>query len=367
MADFQNHRRFSLRCLKRDVIPVSIRLKTNIKTIRGLEIIRKTERKLLNECIRSINNSLELYMYERGSIIQQLEERLGQSNLLEECQDFINRVIECRHQRVMTRQKRKFELLCQCKTGGCSNKEDHVDGAQTSDTNSPYSKWVINLSDTPLTEAQTRLLSHGPKFAIIPRHPPKEEYLASIEYACQKLNEGKAEELRVEIKNILKKTQPNKSNITKDNFRAIKELKQDEKRIILTADKGVALVVLNKKDYIERAEHLLNQLTYRKIQEDPTSKQKSKLIRLLKKIKMEGGISEEKYKKMYPTGAGSPKFYGLPKIHKKETPLRLIVSSTGTVSYNTSKELANILKPLVGLTPHHLKNTKDFIEQIKDV
>ena len=43
------------------------------------------------------------------------------------------------------------------------------------------------------------------------------------------------------------------------------------------------------------------------------------------------------------------------------------MSSTGTVSYNTSKELANILKPLVGWTSHHLKNTKDFIDQIKDV
>ena len=371
MADFRNHRRFSLRCLKRDVIPVSIRLRTNIKTIRGLEIIRKTERKLLNERIRSINNSLEIYMYERSSIVHQLEERLGQSNIIKECQDFINRVIECRHQRVMTRQKRKFELLCQRKTGGRSNKEDHVDSvfAQTSDsnTNSYHSKWVINLSDTPLTEAQTRLLAHGPNFAIIPRHPPKEEYVASIEYACQKLNEGKAEELRVEIKNILKKSQPNKSNITKEELRAIKELKQDDQRIILTADKGVALVVLNKADYIERAEQLLNQPTYRKIQEDPTSKQKSKLIRILKKIKTEGGISDEKYKKMYPTGAGPPKFYGLPKIHKRETLLRPIVSSTGTASYNTSKELANILKPLVGWTSHHLKNTKDFIDQIKDI
>ena len=70
---------------------------------------------------------------------------------------------------------------------------------------------------------------------------------------------------------------------------------------------------------------------------------------------------------MYPTGAGPPKFYGLPKIHKRETPLRPIVSSTGTASYNTSKELANILKPLVGWTSHHLKNTKDFIDQIKDI
>ena len=47
--------------------------------------------------------------------------------------------------------------------------------------------------------------------------------------------------------------------------------------------------------------------------------------------------------------------------------MRPIASSTGTVSYNTSKELANILKPLVGWTSHHLKNTKDFIHQIKDV
>ena len=229
------------------------------------------------------------------------------------------------------------------------------------------SKWVKNLSDTPLTEAQTRLLAHGPNFAIIPRNLPIEEYVTSIEHACQKLKEGGADELRVEIKNILKKTQPTRSNITKEEFQAIRELKHDDNRIILTADKGVALVVLNKEEYIEKAEHLLNQQTYRKIKKDPTPKQKTKLIKLLKKIKAEGGISEEKYKKMYPTGAGSPKFYGLPKIHKQDTPLRPIVSSTGTVSYNTSKELENILKPLVGWTTHHLKNTKDFIQQIKDV
>ena len=69
MADFHNHRRFSLRCLKYDVIPVSIRLKTNIRTSRGLEIVRKAERQVLNECIRSNNNSLELYMYEKEASV----------------------------------------------------------------------------------------------------------------------------------------------------------------------------------------------------------------------------------------------------------------------------------------------------------
>ena len=92
-----------------------------------------------------------------------------------------------------------------------------------------------------------------------------------------------------------------------------------------------------------------------------------RLIKLLKNIKAEGGINEETYKRMYATGAGSPKLYGLPKIHKPDTPLRPIVSSTGTVSYNTAKELAKILKPLVGMSTHHLQNTKDFIQQLKDV
>ena len=100
MADFCNHRRFSLKCLKYDVIPVSIRLKTTVRTAKGLEIIRKTERKLLNECMRSINNSLELYMYEKKAIIQQIEDKLD-NNIMEECNNFIKRVIEVRHQRVL--------------------------------------------------------------------------------------------------------------------------------------------------------------------------------------------------------------------------------------------------------------------------
>ena len=70
---------------------------------------------------------------------------------------------------------------------------------------------------------------------------------------------------------------------------------------------------------------------------------------------------------MYPTGAVSPKYYGLPKIHKPGIPLRPIISSTGTVTYNTAKELAKILKPLVGLSSHHVHNTKDFIDHIKEV
>ena len=70
---------------------------------------------------------------------------------------------------------------------------------------------------------------------------------------------------------------------------------------------------------------------------------------------------------MYPTGCVLTKFYGLPKIHKPDTPLRPIVSSCGSVTYGVAKELAKIFKPLVGKFQHHINSTQDFVEQVKHI
>ena len=172
--------------------------------------------------------------------------------------------------------------------------------------------------------------------------------------------------MRGEVKSIIKRS-CNPPNITREERKAIRELKEDKSRMVLTADKGVSLVIMDTTDYKKKAEELLRQPTYQPIPTDPTSKYKNKLINMLKSIRAEGGISEAVYKKLYPTGAGSPKFYGLPKIHKEGVPLRPIVSSIGAVTYYTSKELARILKPLVGRSPYHIQNSQDFIQQIQDI
>ena len=89
---------------------------------------------------------------------------------------------------------------------------------------------------------------------------------------------------------------------------------------------------MEKNEYTKKGEELLNTETYKKIPEDPTNKQKNRLISILKNIKAEGGINEDTYRRLYPTGAVSPKFYGLLKVHKPGIPLRPIVSSTGTAT-----------------------------------
>ena len=51
----------------------------------------------------------------------------------------------------------------------------------------------------------------------------------------------------------------------------------------------------------------------------------------------------------------------------RDIPLRTIVSSRGSINYEVAKELARILRPLVGNSPHHIKNTGDFVEQMKGI
>ena len=205
-----------------------------------------------------------------------------------------------------------------------------------------------------------KVLLHGPNFAVVPRYPPVGEYIASIEQACTQLKQGEAEELRGEVKTILKKIQPPKYNITREEQKALRELRKDTNRIILSADKGVSMVVMDREDYIRKAEELLNQPAYKPIPTDPTTRYKNKLISLLETIKTESGINDVIYRRLYPIGAGSPKFYGLPEVNKEGMTLRPIVSSIGAVTYETSKALSRILKPLVGKSPYQVQNNKEF-------
>ena len=189
-----------------------------------------------------------------------------------------------------------------------------------------------------------------------------------MEQACLKLKPHNAEELRAEIRGALRHAHNPRRNITKEEAQALAELGKDHSKVFIIADKGVALVVLDRADYNNKALKLLEERgTYREIKTDPTNKLKNKLVNLLKKTKAEGGISDQLYKKMYPTEAVAPKFYGLPKIHKRDIPLRPITSSRGSINYEVTKELSRILRPLVGSSPHHIKNTADFVQQLKGI
>ena len=156
-------------------------------------------------------------------------------------------------------------------------------------------------------------MAHGPNFAVVPKNPPIIQYVTAVEQSCTKLEEGKAEEFRVQVKVTIQKIQNQKPNITKGERIALTKLKKNPSRMVLTADKGVALVVMNTEDYKKKAEDLLKQHTYRVMASDATISLKNKLITLLKSMKAKVGIKEELYKKALPHRGRIPQILWAPK------------------------------------------------------
>ncbi len=87
----------------------------------------------------------------------------------------------------------------------------------------------------------------------------------------------------------------------------------------------------------------------------------------MKQLKDKDKLNETTYHRIRPNDASTAKFYGLPKIHKKNIPLRPIVPLPGSPTYELSKHLAMILHPLVKTSPHTINNTNAFLTNIEDL
>ena len=134
----------------------------------------------------------------------------------------IGKVKEIRHLNIMNRQEIKCEKLWQQKTienqSGCWKphiQNGHSNQEQQKIINNTEKKWVINLYSTPLTQAQMLLLAHGPNFVVTPQRPPYGEYIATMESACQNLDNTIVEELRADVYRVLRHPHHLKPNLSK--------------------------------------------------------------------------------------------------------------------------------------------------------
>ena len=84
------------------------------------------------------------------------------------------------------------------------------------------------------------------------------------------------DELNILLKQGLRKLRiKTKDNLSKTDRMAIDELKNNSNLVIKPADKGSAVLVLSREDYIKEANRQLNESSYyRKLSADPTSSSK---------------------------------------------------------------------------------------------
>ena len=118
---------------------------------------------------------------------------------------------------------------------------------------------------------------------------------------------------------------------------------------------------MDKVDYVDKMYTLLSDgNTYEKLVSNPLERVNAEFH---KKIRQLFGTNQEMIKKFRSSNSKLPYLYGTVKTHKDGNPLRPIISTVGTVSYDLSKFLVHLLQPIVGtISDSHIKNSAHFVD-----
>ena len=154
-----------------------------------------------------------------------------------------------------------------------------------------------------------------------------------------------------------------KCNLTPEEKHCLRNLSKNDNIVIKKADKGGSIVIMNREDYLKKVyEHLDNENYYRKINKDPTKDLITNINSFIESAVKHYHISRDTAKFITPTD--NPRislFYILPKIHKKDTPGRPIVSAVSCVTENMSEFINLCLQPLLPKLRSYVKDTKHFV------
>ena len=350
-----NHLTFLKRCRDTEVIPRGLRLKTPIRSRGAHRILKDASMALVRERIRHLRSQLHQLQKEILSLQSTIKSTLSGEDW-DKVERFNRKSYDFAFQTTKSRQTKKFmKLLPSSHTG-------HRSRHQLS-----HSKTVVNLSKRKLTHDEQEVLSLGLNFAVAPRQVNKKEIIQRIEPGLKHLSQTQANSIRFQVTQALASAKPPKSNISKTEKSAITNLRRDNSIHILTADKGNATVVMDRTEYEAKIQTLLASGTYRKLPKDPTPALERKVNDKLLSLRKKEALSQTLYRQLRSSSGMCPILFGQPKIHKPDIPLRPIVSTRGSPTYSLAQHLALILKPLVGNSEHHVVNSTDFIEQIRDI
>ena len=351
VACWKNHRHFNTRCLQHNFKEPTATIDSEGK--KASTILRKAEKKLLN--IRISQCHFMVYKLQDEKELLEME--------MEEVTAFIEHVHETTFRVTRERQQRKYDQLLSKQQQG-----DHgADSPQPDDLDNITERCVINLANRHLVSGEVSLLKKWLKFMVTPWCLPIDDLITATQSVCKNIKEKHmVDGLRSDVAKVVMKhkAKEKRSNISLEERKALQTLCSNKMIKILPADKGRATVIMKATECNTKIAELVgDDITYKKLERDPTIVYKIKLINTMKEWKRTKTISDALYYSIYPISEAVPKFYGLPKVHKNNVPLKPIVSSIGSIA----NFLASILSPLVGKTEHFVKNSIQFVTKMEEL
>ena len=260
---------------------------------------------------------------------------------------------------------------------------------------------MVNLSGKPLCPGELQLLSRGLSFC--PR-PPKlnsteilddlerynrrlrlKEYFATVEAMEDDRRpfrppsnwmppKGRNDALEVFISQVRRTVEQSlearatwraKDNISMDERRALKSLRERTDIVIKPADKESAVVIMSQEGYIaEVNRQLQNTKHYKLLDASPLMEITAEVTSVVRDLLRRDVIDRHTQRFLLPREPRLARFYILPKIHKEGNPGRPILSSNNTPTESISQYVDHFLQPRVAEVPHIIRDTTDYLNRV---
>ncbi|XP_046608717.1 uncharacterized protein LOC124299507 [Neodiprion virginianus] len=236
--------------------------------------------------------------------------------------------------------------------------------------------WIVNLSNTDIPVNVIDVLKMGPKYGIPFKNNriPTKKLISDFESKISCIPSNSRNTARQDFTNTIKKfiNTPAPLYADKNVLHKIKETKifqnNNQDLLFLKADKGNKTVVMNKlMDEDKMLQQLSNNISYKVVRYDLTSTLQQEVKKLTTEWFKSKFISDQLRRQIAKTDCLPPRAYGLPKIHKPDTPVRIIVSFTDSPTINLARFLSkcignNIIPPL-----SRIKDSFAVVNAIRDL
>ena len=340
---------FLKECLEEQVIPRSMNW---LKKLDDGSPFPVEVRKQLKLAIADLKRDLDCQYFMLRKLKRELHSKLPDHYIWTSLEEIVNKVSQFqRNKKKMNLQKQLSHLIDSSLWSKYSRTEN-----------------VINMSSMCLTKYQEQLLGYGLNFSL--PHQKKhifdfveqldkiKECNDSVQYSFINMN---LDDIFYNLKTIFSEFLPRRFRI------AMSELKKINNIRICKADKGGKVVVMDYLCYSSQMKELLsNSEVYQQIKRNPLHMMQNEFNYGIKKLAREYDVSFlKKFSSRLPS---LPYIYGLPKIHKKDIPLRPIISNINAPSYRLSKWLARQLSPLLGsFSDAHLRHNTDLLNFLRNI
>ncbi len=367
LAIVKNRRIFLLKCRQHDIIPKCLQTTWNhIEVKHNKEKMSrwklKIENELLNMMISETNQELN-DITNRMKFLRTKASRYIPVHVMDNFDSSQASKYEKTFNESKNRQTRKFDNLL-------SDKLETI-------KRMTKPQWISNISNTTIPDYVTTVLGLGPKFGLPYEHKkmPIIKTLSGIESYLY--NNPSADEIRAKVINITTNFLNNyKRSKNSDKFilqlvnKTKKFLADNQQIIVIKADKGNKTIIMNRSEYEESMDKLLNdQSTYKKTSRDPTLRIQKTGNDLIKLWRLQNRINDEQEKHLQTHNSVAPACYGLGKLHKKVSgeiiPLRPVVATIQSPLYKLSQLIAKCLSKVVSESPYYLKDSWQFAKCVK--